>query len=99
MAVQGRTGASALRPLVDNRPRPAASSEDRRRHHRLERSLVRPAVGVAPAVHSAAVSALREAADKKGRVLVFQDGPIYRQLVAERGDVLAQVRSEADRVS
>ena len=30
---------------------------------------------------------------------MFQDGPIYRQLVAERGDVLAQVRSEAERVN
>lgn len=28
---------------------------------------------------------------------VFQDSPIYSRLVAERGDVPAQVRSEAER--
>jgi hypothetical protein len=29
---------------------------------------------------------------------VFQEAPIYRQLVAERGDVPAQVRGEAERI-
>ncbi|MER5471058.1 hypothetical protein ABZX90_30580 [Streptomyces sp. NPDC002935] len=30
---------------------------------------------------------------------MFQDGPIYRQLVAERGDILTQVRGEAERIN
>lgn len=30
---------------------------------------------------------------------MFQDSPIYDRLVAERGDVPAQVRREAERVS
>jgi hypothetical protein len=30
---------------------------------------------------------------------VFQDSPIYDRLVAERGDVPAQVRREAERVN
>ncbi|MET7989058.1 hypothetical protein [Streptomyces sp. NPDC005281] len=29
---------------------------------------------------------------------MFQEAPIYRQLVAERGDVPAQVRGEAERI-
>jgi hypothetical protein len=29
---------------------------------------------------------------------VFQDTPIYGRLIAERGDVPAQVRGEADRI-
>ncbi|MGW7614133.1 hypothetical protein ACWGKW_44340 [Streptomyces sp. NPDC054766] len=29
---------------------------------------------------------------------MFQEAPIYRQLVAERGDVPAQVRDEAERI-
>jgi hypothetical protein len=29
---------------------------------------------------------------------VFQEVPIYRQLIAERGDVPTQVRSEAERI-
>jgi hypothetical protein len=29
---------------------------------------------------------------------VFQDTPIYSRLIAERGDVPAQVRGEADRI-
>ncbi|MDT0433863.1 MULTISPECIES: hypothetical protein [Streptomyces] len=30
---------------------------------------------------------------------MFQDSPIYDRLVAERGDIPAQARSEAERVS
>ncbi|MEU4083980.1 hypothetical protein ACWD4F_21420 [Streptomyces aureus] len=29
---------------------------------------------------------------------MFQEAPIYRQLVAERGDIPAQVRGEAERI-
>jgi hypothetical protein len=29
---------------------------------------------------------------------MVEEAPIYRQLVAERGDVLAQVRGEAERI-
>ncbi|MEV6193103.1 hypothetical protein AB0M19_11950 [Streptomyces sp. NPDC051920] len=29
---------------------------------------------------------------------MFQEAPIYRQLIAERGDVPAQVRGEAERI-
>ncbi|MEU0782624.1 hypothetical protein ABZ341_13710 [Streptomyces sp. NPDC006173] len=29
---------------------------------------------------------------------MFQDAPIYRQLVTERGDIPAQVRGEAERI-
>jgi hypothetical protein len=31
-------------------------------------------------------------------LFVFQDAPIYRQLITERGDVPAQVRGEAERI-
>ncbi|OIJ63669.1 hypothetical protein [Streptomyces mangrovisoli] len=30
---------------------------------------------------------------------MFQEAPIYRQLIAERGDVPAQVRGEAERIA
>ncbi|MEU1203411.1 hypothetical protein ABZ446_45445 [Streptomyces sp. NPDC005813] len=29
---------------------------------------------------------------------MFQEAPIYRQLITERGDIPAQVRDEADRI-
>jgi hypothetical protein len=44
---------------------------------------------------------LRQSANrplKGNRPIVFQQTPVYDRLVAERGDVLVQVRGEADRI-
>ncbi|GHD92220.1 hypothetical protein GCM10010508_44110 [Streptomyces naganishii JCM 4654] len=47
------------------------------------------------ALHSATVALRSETAERKAWFPMFQDAPIYHQLVAERGDVPARVRDAA----